>query len=134
MGDDLAVPIGELWSQLLDPVALFQFLTMALIIAWIAGRLLGASKRSWRAVFITGVSGWLVALPVAAYIVRGDLTDPAWRQVGPMLMLLFIMLATVIYRGVGETGETAGSRFLDSSSDPRDQASIPVDETTGGDH
>jgi ubiquinone biosynthesis protein len=105
MGDDLAVPIGELWSKLLDPVALFQFLTMALIIAWIVGRLLGASKRSWKAVFITGVSGWLVALPVAAYIVRGDLTDPAWRQVGPMLMLLFIMLATVIYEVWAKPGK-----------------------------
>ena len=63
-----------------------------------AGRLLGASKQSWKAVFITGVSGWLVALAVSTTIVRGDIEkNPSLQQLSFLLMLLFIMLATVVY-------------------------------------
>jgi hypothetical protein len=65
--------VSELWVKLLDPWVLIQFITFALVFAWIAGRLLGATKRSWRAVFVTGVSGWLVALAVAATVFRGDI-------------------------------------------------------------
>ena len=49
MGDGWVVLADELWALLLDPWVLFEFLTIAMVFAWIAGRLLGASKRSWRA-------------------------------------------------------------------------------------
>ena len=104
------VRISELWANLLDPWVLIKFLTMALVIAWIAGRLLGANKRSWKAVFITAVSGWLVALAVSATIVRGDLNDPSWPLIGPLMMLLFIMLATVVY----EVWAKPGKRWVPS--------------------
>lgn len=89
--------VGELWVGLLDPWVLVQFITTALVFAWIAGRLLGATKRSWRAVFVTGVSGWLVALAVAATVFRGDIEENlAYTLLLFLLMLLFIMLATVV--------------------------------------
>jgi ubiquinone biosynthesis protein len=99
------VKVSELWANLLDPWALIQFLVMALVIAWIAGRLLGGTKRSWKAVFITAVSGWLVALAVSATIVRGDLDHPSWPLIGPLMMLLFIMLATVVYEVWAKPGK-----------------------------
>lgn len=91
------VQVSELWANLLDPWVLIQFLSMALLFAWIAGRLLGASKRSWKAVLGTGVSGWLAALGVSATIVRGDIEQNwTFQLLLFLLMLLFIMLATVI--------------------------------------
>lgn len=96
-GDEWVIPARELWARLLDPWVLTQFVTTALVFAWMAGRLLGATKRSWKIVVVTGISGWLVALAVATTIFRGDIeNNPGFLWLYFLLMLLFVMVATVV--------------------------------------
>jgi ubiquinone biosynthesis protein len=88
---------SEIVSRLLDPAAFVEALATALIFAWIAGRLLGASKRSWRSILVTGLSGWFAAVIVSTALVRGDLHQPSFRVFYFTLMLVFVMLATVLH-------------------------------------
>lgn len=82
-----------------------SFVPMALVVAWVAGRLLGARKRSWRAVFVTALFGWLAALGLAELVVRDGRDDPSYTPVFFLLMLLFIMLTIVVYEVWAKPGK-----------------------------
>jgi ubiquinone biosynthesis protein len=89
--------LGEILARLLRPASFIEAAVTALFVAWVAGRLLGARKRSWRAVVAVAASGWLTAVVVATSLVGGDLDHPSFVSFYFLLMVLFIMLATVVH-------------------------------------
>lgn len=48
---------SEILARLLHPAAFVEALVTALIFAWIAGRLLGTRKRSWRSLLAIAATG-----------------------------------------------------------------------------
>lgn len=99
---------SEIAGRLLDPAAFIEALVTALLFAWIAGRLLGTTERSWRTVLVTGVTGWIAAVLVSTALVRGDLDQPSFRVFYFLLMPVFIMLATVIQEVWARPGHRIG--------------------------
>jgi ubiquinone biosynthesis protein len=88
---------SEILARLLSPSALIEAVVTALVFAWIAGRLLGARKRSWKAVLVIALAGWFAAVVVGTALVGGDLDHPSFGLFYVILILLFVMLATVAY-------------------------------------
>jgi ubiquinone biosynthesis protein len=99
---------SEIARRLLDPAAFVEALVTALLFAWIAGRLLGTTERSWRTVLVTGVTGWIAAVLVSTALVRGDLDQPSFRVFYLLLMPVFIMLATVVQEVWAKPGHRTG--------------------------
>lgn len=89
--------VSEILARLLEPASFVEAAVTALLLAWVAGRLLGTRKRSWRSVAAVGASGWLAAVVVATSLVGGDLDHPSFARFYFLLMVLFIMLATVVH-------------------------------------
>lgn len=103
---------SEILGRLLSPSAFLEAVVTALVFAWIAGRLLGARNRSWRSILLTAAGGWLAAVIVATAIVGGDLDHPSFRSFYVLLMLVFIMIATVIGEAWVKPGMVRGARTL----------------------
>lgn len=89
------MPLSEILDRLFSPQAFLEALVTALVFAWIAGRLLGARRRSWKAVVMAGASGWLAAVIVASALVGGGPETSSFRAFYLVLILLFVLLATV---------------------------------------
>lgn len=94
----------------MEPSSIVESVATALIFAWIAGRLLGAARRGWKAVVVTGIGGWLVALVFALAVVGGDVDHPSFGVFYFVFILLFIMLATVIGEIWIRPGRVRGAR------------------------
>jgi len=89
--------MSEILARLLRPSSFIEAAITALVVAWVAGRLLETRKRSWRSVAAVAASGWLTAVVVTTSLVGGDLDHPSFARFYFLLMVLFIMLATVVH-------------------------------------
>lgn len=80
--------------NLLAPSTILESLLSILVLAWLAGRLLGIRQRSWFSVLVCGFTGWLAGGTLALVMSPGNTLTPEAARSAVVFTIVFTMAAT----------------------------------------
>ena len=80
--------------NLLAPSIILGNLVAILLVAWLAGRLLGVRQRSWVSVLVCGFTGFLAGGTLALLMAHGNARAPGFTRNAIIFMIVFTMVAT----------------------------------------
>jgi ubiquinone biosynthesis protein len=87
-------------------------LPLTVLLAWLTGRLLGVTRRSWAMAFVAGSAGWLAAGTLQLTLAKGDAARPGLDATVTLFAIVFTMAATVGLQLLARPQPTATIRAL----------------------
>jgi ubiquinone biosynthesis protein len=101
--------------NLLAPSTILESLLSILVLAWLAGRLLGVRQRSWLSVLVCGFTGWLAGGTLALVMSGGKTLTPQAAGNAVIFTIVFTMAATAGWELLARPGRRPAPPVLVTS-------------------